>query len=140
MYSYLDHSASSPMLPQVQEVYLKSIRDLYEQPGNPSALHKGGLVSRNKLEKAREDIARIFEIKPSEVLFTSGGTESDNLGFVSVACKVKEKTGKNIAITTSIEHPAILSSETILKEFDIQLIKIPVLNTGVIDIEFCEKL
>ncbi|QPK93832.1 cysteine desulfurase [Actinomyces sp. zg-332] len=140
MYLYLDHSASSPMLLQVQEVYLKSIRDLYEQPGNPSALHKGGLLSRDKLEKAREDIAHIFAIKPSEVLFTSGGTESDNLGFVSVARKVKEKTGRKIAITTAIEHPAILSSEAILKKFGIDLIKIPVLNTGVIDIDAFKKI
>lgn len=139
MYSYLDHSASSPMLIPVKEAYMKCITDLYEEPGNPSSLHKGGLLSRDKLDAARERIAKVFSIKPSEIIFTSGGTESDNLGFISVARKVKEKTGRSIAITTNIEHPAILGCETILAAFGIEVIKIPVLENGVIDLDFLNK-
>ena len=135
-FTYLDHSASSPMRKEVYEVYKDTIEKLVVTAGNPSSLHKGGLHSRELLESAREKISTVFGVKPAEIIFTSGGTESDNLAVVSVARKVKEKTGKNIVVISAIEHPAVGEVGKVLSADGIEVVKIPVTVDGVVDLDF----
>src|SRR6266851_9590888 len=72
---YLDHAATTPMLPEAIETMTRELGEL----GNPSSLHNAGRRARRVVEESREQIAEIFSARPSEVVFTSGGTEADNL-------------------------------------------------------------
>ena len=72
---YLDHAATTPMLPEAIEVMTEELAQL----GNPSSLHNAGRRARRVVEESREQIAEVLNARPSEVVFTSGGTEADNL-------------------------------------------------------------
>src|SRR6266568_3400222 len=74
---YLDHAATTPMLPQA----LAAMAEELAQTGNPSSLHNAGRRARRVIEESREQIAQAFGARPSEVVFTSGGTEADNLAI-----------------------------------------------------------
>ncbi|NQV88907.1 MAG: aminotransferase class V-fold PLP-dependent enzyme [Parcubacteria group bacterium] len=102
---YLDHSATTPIDPRVREAMLPYLGDLY---GNPSSFHGVGKAVTDALEEAREKIAQILEVRSDEILFTSGGTESDNLAILGYARK-NQAEGKHL-ITTTIEHHAVLET------------------------------
>ncbi len=102
---YLDHSATTPIDPRVREVMLPYLGDLY---GNPSSFHGVGKVVTDALGEAREKIAQILEARSDEILFTSGGTESDNLAILGYARK-NQAEGKHL-ITTTVEHHAVLET------------------------------
>src|SRR4051794_41875795 len=72
--AYLDHAATTPMLAEALEAYVAAAREV----GNPSSLHAAGRCARRQVEESRERIAAVLGARPSEVIFTSGGTESDN--------------------------------------------------------------
>src|SRR5437588_11218497 len=72
---YLDHAATTPMLPEAIAAMTEELAEL----GNPSSLHNAGRRARRVVEESREQIAEVFDARPSEVVFTSGGTEADNL-------------------------------------------------------------
>lgn len=98
---YMDHSATTPVAPEVLEAMLPYFRERY---GNASSLHEFGREARDAVESAREKLAALIGASPEEIYFTSGGTESDNLALKGIALSGR---GKHI-ITTSIEHPAVL--------------------------------
>jgi cysteine desulfurase len=102
---YLDHAATTPLDPKVQAVMLPFIEEEY---GNPSSFHMRGKVVRDAVDEARSKVASIIGARPDEVIFTSGGTESDNLAILGVARKHRE-AGKHI-ISVKSEHEAVLES------------------------------
>ncbi len=102
---YLDHSATTPLDPRVREVMLPYLDESY---GNPSSFHGVGKQVKDGMDEARETIAQLLGARADEILFTSGGTESDNLAVLGYARKNK-KHGTHI-ITTTIEHHAVLES------------------------------
>jgi cysteine desulfurase len=102
--SYLDHAATTPMLPEAIEAMTAELADL----GNPSSLHNDGRRARRVVEESREQIAEVFGARPSEVIFTSGGTEADNLAIKGLYWAAGPSRRR--VLTTPIEHHAILDS------------------------------
>lgn len=102
---YLDHAATTPIHPEVSAVYVKAMDTIF---GNPSSIHSFGRTSRKLLDDARKAIAEALHAEPNEIIFTSGGTEADNVAIFGTASAMKEK-GNHI-ITTAVEHHAVLNS------------------------------
>lgn len=100
---YLDNSATTRVLPEAAELM---VRVMTEDYGNPSSMHNLGVTAEKYLKEAKETLAKILKVSDKEILFTSCGTESDNMALFGVA-SANERRGKHI-ITTKIEHPAIL--------------------------------
>lgn len=107
---YLDYAATTPVDPVVAEAILPYIKDIF---GNPSSIYTIGQGSRTAIEKAREDVTGLIGAKPEEIIFTSSGTESDNLAIKGIAYANRDK-GNHI-ITTEIEHHAVLESTRFLE-------------------------
>jgi cysteine desulfurase len=104
---YLDHAATTPMLPEAIAVMSEELAHL----GNPSSLHNAGRRARRVVEESREQIAEVFRARPSEVVFTSGGTESDNLAVKGLYWARREADPARLRIlATSVEHHAVLDS------------------------------
>ncbi|MFH1739600.1 MAG: aminotransferase class V-fold PLP-dependent enzyme, partial [bacterium] len=97
----MDHNSTTPLDPRVLDAMMPYLRD---EHGNPSCPHGPGLNAKYAIEKARLQVAKLLGAKDSEILFTSGGTESNNLALRSAV----RSMGKKHIITTAIEHPAIL--------------------------------
>ncbi|CAN5152669.1 cysteine desulfurase NifS [soil metagenome] len=106
---YLDHAATSPLRPEVLDAMLPY---LTEHHGNPSSIHASGRRARQGLDEAREVIANHIGAKPREIVFTSGGSEADNLAIKGVAWAASAK-GRHI-ITSSVEHKAVMNTCAIL--------------------------
>jgi cysteine desulfurase len=109
---YLDHAATTPMLPEA----LAAMTEELGQLGNPSSLHNAGRRARRVVEESREQIAEVFGARPSEVIFTSGGTEADNLAVKGLywarraAGAGRSAVAPNRVLATAIEHHAVLDS------------------------------
>jgi cysteine desulfurase len=104
---YLDHAATTPMLPEA----IAAMTEELAQIGNPSSLHNAGRRARRVVEESREQIAEVFNTRPSEVVFTSGGTEADNLAVKGLYWAGREADPKRRQVlTTSVEHHAVLDS------------------------------
>ena len=129
----MDHSATTPVAPLVLEAMLPYFSEKY---GNASSLHSFGLEAKEALEAAREKVACLLGASPEEIIFTSGGTESDNLALKGIARRNKEK-GKHI-ITTSIEHPAILETCGRLEKEGFEVTYLPVTSAGLVDLAALE--
>ncbi len=130
---YMDHSATTPVAPEVLEAMLPYFSLRF---GNASSLHSFGLEAREALEASREKVAGMLGARPEEIVFTSGGTESDNLALKGIAYKNKEK-GRHI-ITTSIEHPAVLEVCRRLQTEGFEVTYLPVTKEGMVDIALLE--
>ncbi|MCC3765385.1 cysteine desulfurase [Glycomyces sp. TRM65418] len=100
--AYLDHAATTPMLPQALDAYVRTARAL----GNASSLHGSGRAARRTVEEARERIAEALGAKPGEVIFTGSGTEADNLAVKGVHW-ARRTADRNRVVTTAIEHHAV---------------------------------
>ena len=129
---YLDHAATTPTDPRVVEAMLPYFSEKY---GNPSSLYSLGLEAKNTLLGARQTMAKIFNCTPGEIVFTGGGTESDNLGIIGVAraWARKEKKPGHI-ITSTIEHHAVLHACNYLEKYEgWRVTKVPVDGDGLVD-------
>jgi len=105
--AYLDHAATTAVLPEVIETVTEHMRQL----GNPSSLHGAGRDARRVVEESRESIAGDLGVRPSEVIFTSGGTESDNMAVKGTWFhNYENETGRNVLIVSAIEHHAVLDA------------------------------
>ena len=124
---YLDNSATTRCLPEVAELMN---RIMCEDYGNPSSLHRKGLQAENYLRTAKETLAKILKVNEKELLFTSGGTESDNLALIGGA-HANCRRGKHL-ITTAIEHPAILQTMKFLEGEGYRVTYLPVDEKGCI--------
>ncbi|MBS2773005.1 MULTISPECIES: cysteine desulfurase family protein [Anoxybacillaceae] len=131
---YLDHAATSPVHPAVAERMLPFMTECF---GNPSSIHFFGRQSRLALDEARETVAKSLGAKPSEVIFTSGGTEADNLALVGVALASREK-GTHI-ITSSVEHHAVLHTCHYLEKQGFEITYLPVDEYGKISLTDLKK-
>lgn len=118
---YLDNSATTKPHPQVIDVVTKAMQQYY---GNPSSLHHKGVEAENVLKQARSLAAQSLNVKPSEIIFTSGGTESNNLAIKGIAFQYQGR-GKHI-ITSQVEHPAVYSVCKQLEEFGFETTFLPV--------------
>jgi cysteine desulfurase len=127
---YLDNNASTPVLPEV----LAAMRPFYdEQFGNASSIHHYGQHARAAVEKARAAVAKLLHARPAEIIFTSGGTEADNLGIFGFAMR-----GDHV-ITSAIEHHAVLNSCKHLEQLGCEVTFVPVNGQGQIDPEEIRK-
>lgn len=131
---YLDNSATTRCFPEVAEL-MKQI--MCEDYGNPSSLHRKGVQAENHLRTAKETIAKILKVNEKELLFTSGGTESDNLALIGAA-HANCRRGKHL-ITTSIEHPAILQTMKYLEEEGYRVTYLPVDEKSCIRLEDLQR-
>ncbi|PZM97364.1 MAG: cysteine desulfurase NifS, partial [Actinobacteria bacterium] len=103
--TYLDHAATTPMLDEALEAYVATAREI----GNPSSLHAAGRRARQRVEEARERVAAALGARPSEVIFTSGGTESDNLAVKGVFWGRREaRPSRERILVSAVEHHAVL--------------------------------
>ncbi|GIN42825.1 MAG: cysteine desulfurase [Bacillus sp. (in: Bacteria)] len=127
---YLDHAATSPTDPRVVE---KMLPYLTENFGNPSSIHSFGRESRKWLDGTREMIAREIGAHPNEIVFTSGGTEADNMAILGTAL-AREQQGRHI-ITTKVEHHAVLHTCNRLEEMGFDVTYLDVDESGRISAE-----
>jgi cysteine desulfurase len=102
---YLDHAATTPMRPEA----IAAMTEELGQLGNPSSLHAAGRRARRVVEESREQLAEVFGARPSEVVFTSGGTEADNLAVKGLYWARQDGPRRQV-LTTSVEHHAVLDS------------------------------
>ena len=111
---YLDHAATTPMRPEAIAAMTEELARL----GNPSSLHAAGRRARRVVEESREQLAEVFGARPSEVVFTSGGTEADNLAVKGLywARRDGPDDSRRRVLTTSVEHHAVLDSVRWLEE------------------------
>ncbi len=130
----MDHAATSPVAPEVlsamKPYFLKSF-------GNASSLHKFGREAKKALDESRTTIAGALNADPEEVIFTSGGSESDNLALVGAARANKSK-GNHI-ITSAIEHPAVLNTCKYLEKQGFKVTYAPVSRGGIVDVGAVER-
>jgi len=127
---YLDHSATTPVDPRVVDAMAPYWTEMY---GNPSSVYGLGRRSAAALEDARRTVARILNAQPTEIVFTSCGTESDNLAIRGTALAAAAK-GRRHLITTPIEHHAVLHTVADLVErFDFEVTHVPVDRSGLVD-------
>ncbi len=132
MRAYLDYNATTPVDPAVLEAMLPFLADNF---GNASSIHSPGQRARAAVDRARDSVAALLGAKPSEIVFTSGGTESDNLAIFGLVSSVAPKSAasRKHIVTTAIEHHAILHSCHALEKQGIEVTYVPVGSTGVID-------
>ena len=127
---YLDNSATT----KVSEEVLKEMEPYFaDNFGNPSTLYSVGREAKKGLDQARQRVADAINAKPEEIIFTSGGSESDNLAIKGVAFKLQKK-GKHI-ITSQIEHPAVMETMHFLESLDFKVTYLPVYDDGIVRVE-----
>jgi cysteine desulfurase len=125
----MDYNATTPVRPEVLEAMLPFYR---EQFGNPSSVHWAGRAVSGAVEKAREQVARLINCSPAEIVFVSCGSEGDNMAIKGTAQALREK-GDHI-ITTSVEHPAVLNTCEYLEKQGFRVTYLPVDRDGMLDL------
>ena len=121
---YLDNNATSPLLPEVFEAMRPYF---FEKFGNASSIHQQGQQSRSAVERAREQVAELLNCRPAEIVFTSGGTEGDNLALFGLV-----KPGDHV-ITSAVEHHAVLNACKRLEEIGCEVTYLPVDGCALVD-------
>ena len=132
MQVYFDNAATTPLRQEVIDVMHKALQQTF---GNPSSTHGFGRTARTQIETARKSIAAHFNVQPQEIIFTSGGTESDNM---LLRCAV-EDLGVETIISSKIEHHAITHALDFLETKGCKIIYIPVDQNGQLDYDMLEK-
>ncbi len=131
---YLDNAATTPLDKEVLDAMLPVMTEHY---GNPSSIHAWGRQTRAAIEQARKTVARLINCSPSEVFFTSGGTEADNM---AIRCSIQE-FGIKHAITSPIEHHAVLHTlESMAERGEVKLSLVKLTPNGHIDLKHLEEL
>ncbi|NVK53663.1 MAG: cysteine desulfurase [Flavobacteriaceae bacterium] len=131
---YLDNAATTPIDKEVIEVMQQS---MLENNGNPSSIHQVGRKAKASVETARKNIAKHFNVDASEIIFTAGGTEADNLILHNAVTNL----GVNVIITSKIEHHAVLHTLAYLQEYySVEVLFVSVTNKGEVDLEHLEEL
>jgi cysteine desulfurase len=128
---YFDYNATTPVSHDVLDAVTWMTRDLF---GNPSSVHHFGQRAKAALDEARSSVAALINAEPSEVVYTSGGTESDNFAIRGVA-EALETTGRKHLIASAIEHEAVLNTLKALGRRGWQTTLLPVDQTGIVDPE-----
>ncbi len=131
---YLDHNATTPVRPEVREAVAPFLSDQF---GNPSSIHWAGRDVRKAVEDARQEIASFFGCQPLEIVFTSSGTEGDNLAIKGIAYR-KGNAGKHI-VTSAVEHPAIANTCRFLETQGFRVTYVPVNGDGIVEPDSVRK-
>jgi cysteine desulfurase len=127
---YMDHNATTPLHPEALDAMLPFLKDNF---GNPSSIHWAGRGVRKYIDEAREKVANLLNADPSGIVFTGGGSESDNLAIKGAVYALK-KEGNHI-ITTKVEHPAVLNTCEYLEKTGYKVTYLPVDHEGMIDLD-----
>lgn len=131
---YMDHAATTPLRPESLEAMLPYLTTHY---GNPSSVYSYGRDARKALDDAREEIAQVLGAEPREIIFTGGGSESDNLAIKGVAFANQSK-GNHI-VTSAVEHHAVLDTCKYLEKLGFQVTVVPVDGDGMVDPKAVEE-
>lgn len=127
---YFDNSATTRVLDQVKDIVVKVMTEDY---GNPSARHRKGKEAEDYVKAAADEVAKTLKVQPKEILFTSGGTESNNMALIGTAL-ANQRAGKHI-ITTRIEHPSVYNPLIMLEEQGFEVTYLNVDSQGHISLE-----
>ncbi|MBT0894626.1 cysteine desulfurase [Geobacter hydrogenophilus] len=130
---YLDHNATTPVHPEVVEALLPFLQGKF---GNPSSIHWAGRAVKGAVEEAREQVATLAGCEPGEVVFTSSGTEADNMAIKGVAAALGGR-GNHI-VTTQAEHPGVANPCLYLESLGFEVTRVPVDRDGILDLERLE--
>lgn len=133
MEAYFDNSATTRCYPEVAEIVVKTMTEDF---GNPSAMHKKGVEAEQYVKRSAETLAHLMKVNAKEILFTSGGTESDNLALFGTA-QANKRRGKHI-ITTAVEHAAVGQPMERLQEQGFEVTILPVDSQGVVKTDALE--
>ena len=131
---YVDNASTTAASKEVVEAMFPYFTKNY---GNPSSLYSLAQISRDAVDNSREIISNILNCKPSEIVFNSGGTESDNLAIIGVA-KALEATGKHL-ITSKIEHHAVMHAMEEMESYGFDVTYLKIDKNGFVDLEQLEK-
>ncbi|MFH1524051.1 MAG: cysteine desulfurase family protein [Chloroflexota bacterium] len=127
---YLDYAATTPVDPRVRDAILPYFSETF---GNPSSIHRFGQHAEAAIESAREAVAAGLNCRPDEIIFTSCGSESDNLAIRGAALAIREKTGANRILTSRVEHHAVSkTAEQLEKHFGFQVEWLKTDKTGMV--------
>ncbi len=131
---YLDNAATTQLDKRVIEVITDSMASIY---GNPSSMHQFGRSAKSKIERARKNIAKFFNAKASEIVFTAGGSEADNM----IIHNAVSNLGVKRIISSKIEHHAVLHTlEAVSKKFPIEVLYVNLLENGSVDLKHLEAI
>ena len=134
MEAYFDNSATTRCYPEVAEIVVKTMTEDF---GNPSAMHLKGVEAEKYVRESAQILAKILKVNEKEILFTSGGTESDNLALFGAA-EANKRSGNHI-ITTAVEHPAVGQPVERLEQMGYDVTVVPVDHRGVVCLDALEK-
>lgn len=132
---YFDNSATTRCYDSVKDIVVKAMTEDF---GNPSAMHLKGVEAEKYIKSSAESLARLLKVQEKEILFTSGGTESDNLALIG-ATFANKRSGNHI-ITTSVEHPAVSQPALFLQEQGFEVTYLPVDSRGVVKMDALEAV
>ena len=134
MEAYLDNSATTRCYPAVVDMVVKTMAEDY---GNPSAMHTKGVEAEKYVKESAKILAQLLKVTEKEILFTSGGTESDNLAIIG-GVMANRRSGNHI-ITTAVEHPAVARPVEFLQEQGFEVTILPVDERGVVKMDALEE-
>lgn len=134
MQAYLDNSATTRCSERAKNLMVQLLMEDY---GNPSSLHMKGVEAEKYIKEAKNKIAKTLKVEEKEILFTSGGTESNNMALIG--CALANKRAGNHIITTSIEHPSVSAPLAYLEELGFRVTYLKVDSDGLISLEELEK-
>jgi cysteine desulfurase len=134
---YLDHAATTPVRAEVLEAMMPYLTD--RSFGNPSSAHRFGRAARAGIEQARRQIAEALGAEPSQVIFTSGGTEADNLSIVGAALAARERGAAMCAAVSAVEHKAVLAAAHAVCHLGGREVLLPVNSDGVLDLDSLDR-
>ncbi len=134
MFVYADNAATTKIRPKALETFVKTAEEFF---GNPSSLHSAGQRAQEELTRCRNVVARILNCTPREILFTSGGSESDNQAILSAAY-FGAKKGKKKIVSTAIEHHAVLHTLKKLEKEGFEIVLLPVGTNGIVSVKDAE--
>ena len=134
MEAYFDNSATTRCFDEVKDIVCKTMTGDF---GNPSAMHKKGMEAENYVRKSAQTLAKLLKVNEKEILFTSGGTESDNLAIIG-GVEANKRMGNHI-ITTAVEHAAVSQPVAFLQEQGFEVTILPVDGHGVVKLDALEK-
>lgn len=130
MEAYFDNSATTPVFPEVADLMVKIMKEDY---GNPSSLHMKGVEAARYVTEARDILSREMKVLPKEIVFTSGGTESNNMALIGGA--LANKRAGNKIITTAVEHASVASPLRFLEDMGFNIVNVGVDSRGVVDVD-----
>lgn len=134
MEAYFDNSATTRVLDSVKDIVVKTMTEDY---GNPAAKHRKGMEAEQYIREARKIIANSMKVQEKEILFTSGGSESNNMALICTAW-ANQRAGKHI-ISTAIEHPSVYNPLGVLEELGFEVTILPVDHDGHISLKKLEE-